>query len=196
MKTLLLLPPPPTEEETSAECSAPLNIVVVFADTLLAKKSAQIYNELIEQFAPDSVFNASWWKFDRLLQPELFDVASRAAIEADIVIVAAHADEDLPEVVKGWIDMSLCKATKRDRLLIALLGVSTDRRPVDSAANQYLRTAAQEAGMEYLLHWLLMPPLEPTSSPENIAHRANAVTPMLAEILSHTAAVPHGGIND
>jgi hypothetical protein len=196
MNTLLLLPPIPKEEEISTEVSPPLNIVVVFADTLLAKKSAQIYNELIEQFAPDCVFNASWWKFDRLLQRELFEAASHDAAEADIVIVAAHADEDLPEPVKGWMDMALCKAAKQDRLLIALLGAGTGWRSADSAANQYLRTAAQEAGMEYLHRWVALPPQMSNGSLKDIMNRASAITPLLAEILSHTAAVPHGGIND
>lgn len=196
MSTLLLLPPVPKGEEISTEVATPLNIVVVFADTMLAKKSTQIYNDLIEQFAPDCVFNASWWKFDRLLQPHLFETARHTAAEADIVIVAAHAREDLPEAVKGCIDLSLHKATKQDRLLIALLGVSTDERPVDSAANQFLRTAAQEAGMEYLQRWVALPSQMSDGSLENIEHRARAVTPVLAQILAQAAAVPHGGIND
>ncbi len=196
MSTLLLLPPIQKEEESSTEASAPLNIVVVFADTLLAKKSTQIYNELIEQFAPDCVFNASWWKFDRLFQQELFAAATHAAAEADIVMVATHADEDLPEAVKGWIDMALRKAAKPDRLLIALLGAGTGWRPVNSAAEQYLRTAAQDAGMEYLHHWIALPLQMSNGSLKNITNRASAITPLLAEILSHTVAVPHGGIND
>jgi len=195
MNTLLLMPPPPAEE-IFAEASAPLNIVVVFADTILAKKSAQIYNELIEQFAPDCVFNASWWKFDRLLQPELFEAASRVAGGADIIIIAAHADEDLPDNVRAWIGAAFAEPAKQERLLIGLLGANIDSRPVDSLANQYLRIAAREAGMEYLHRWIALPRQMSNGSLKNITDRANAVTPLLVEILSHTTAIPHGGINE
>ena len=196
MSALLLLPAPPTEEENFPEVSRPLNIVVVFADTILARKLVTIYNDLIEQFAPDCVFNASWWKFDRLRQPELFSAATRATQEADIVIVAAHANEDLPEVVKTWIDMAFWKRAGQDRLLIGLLGQATASQPGDSLPDRYLQAAAREAGMEYLLHWSTLPAPTSNGSLENIADRANAITPMLAEILARTAAFPHGGIND
>src|SRR5688572_5543413 len=117
MKPILLLPPA-AEDESDAESVAPLNIVVMFADTMLAKKSEQIYNELIEQFAPDCVFHASWWRFDRLLQPEFFDAASRVASGADIIIIAAAAEEELPAVVKAWVDFAFAEPAKQERLLI------------------------------------------------------------------------------
>jgi len=196
MSALLLLPPPPPVDEAFPEFTAPLKVVVVFSDPILARKSAHIYNHMIEQFAPDGVFTAAWWNFDRLHEPESFSAATRAAKIADIIMVAAYADSDLPDAVKTWIDIAFWKQAGRERLLIGLLGLATALPPGDSPPNRYLQAVAREAGMEYLLHWSTLP--APTSgvSLENLEIRANVVTPLLAEILSHATAVPHGGIND
>lgn len=196
MSRLLLLPPPPTEEEVFPESAPPLNIVVLFADVVMARRSLRIYNDLIDQFAPDCVFNASWWQFDRLQRPEWSEAASHAAAEADIVMVAAHADDALPDVVKAWMHMTLGQSAKPDRLLIGLLGATTTLDRGESPVDRYLQTAAQEAGMEYLLHWSAFPSRMSNGSLEDIASRAQAVTPVLAEILAHPMAIPHGGIND
>ncbi len=196
MNTLSPLPALPVGEEAFVEFTTPLNIVVLFADTVLARRLARIYNDVIEQFAPDCVFNASWWNFDGLHHPEIFSAATRATKEADIVIVAAHAGEDLPDVVKNWIDMAFWKRAGQERLLIGLLALATASQPVDSVANRYLQAAAREAGMEYLLHWSALPVPSVEGSLEDITSRATTVTPLLAEILSHTGAIPHGGIND
>ena len=84
-----------------------LNVVIAFEDVAAGKHAQRFYEYLTERLGADFEFTRYQWNFSLLKDPNVREVAARDAATADIVIVATHGDNDVPDHFKSWIKMWL-----------------------------------------------------------------------------------------
>ena len=80
--------------------------------------------------------------------PQLRTIAAAEAAAADLVIIAVHHSESLPDELQSWIDLWLGQKGQQLRLLLALFdpvysGISTTLRA-------YLEGVARKGNLEFL----------------------------------------------
>lgn len=101
----------------------------------------------------ESDFNLSnkLWSFDLLRSPKIREFAARDTAEADMIIISAHGEGDLPEEIKAWLQRWLQRKKNDDGALVALV----DNHPSSGdgcPALTYLEQIASKAGMDFFAH--------------------------------------------
>ena len=86
--------------------------------------------------------------FDGLPTSPLRAIAAREAAAADLVIVALHHAETLPNEVKSWIELWLKQRGKRPAVLLALFDPLY--QGTSSSMQACLREVARRGHMEFL----------------------------------------------
>ena len=136
-----------------------LNAAVVYQDIPSRERVAQLCSRVARSIGRQS-FHLRSWSFAELDQPEIFQGAVSAAVDADVMIVSLHAAEKLPAGFCAWIDAWLSRRQRPDGSLIALIGVSGRNGASSEYAQKYLRGVAWEARLEFLLRECAMPAVE------------------------------------
>jgi hypothetical protein len=172
------------------EPSSTLDIVVLFADGAAGRRATELHRRLARRLGPGWALRCSCWQFDSLSASSL-----RAADGADLLMIAAHADQALPPAVLAWFDQALVEGA-RGRALVALLdGWSAGPNPATAAGAQ-LRAQAARAGMMFIAHWTDRTDADEDSIFGDLEQRTNTLTPTLREILSFPHSTPRWGINE
>ena len=89
------------------------------------------------------------WLFNTLRLRELQEIAAEEAAASDLIIIAAHGAEPLPEEVEGWIDLWVWQMARHPAVLLALLGTVDEYAPIPLQA--HLQEIARRGGMEFLV---------------------------------------------
>jgi hypothetical protein len=135
-----------------------LQTILVYEDLAAAVRAQGVIHRLATELRPEFELHSQVWKFDLLRHPQLKDEAKAEAIEADVIIISAHSDTELPPLITGWIESWLPDKIGRYSSLIALFN-----RDVESAdpevegspsarpqsASEYLRRTAEIGGMDF-----------------------------------------------
>jgi hypothetical protein len=89
------------------------------------------------------------WTFDLLREPLLRDWAIGEAADADMVVIAACGDAELPDYVKTWIEHWLLQRGEKRSILVGILdkGAGTSREAPRLCA--YLRQMAEKQHMPF-----------------------------------------------
>ena len=125
------------------------NIVVACADSETGARALRACDEIVSRLWRDFRFSTGLWKFEDLRKPSAVLAASREATHADMVILSAHADEELPQEVKAWIEQWIANKTEMRRALVALLDNRMDHRHGQSSAERYLEEAARRGDLDF-----------------------------------------------
>jgi hypothetical protein len=174
----------------------PFDLVVAYEDTATRNRAVQLYDHLAQQLLDDYDFQVSWWKLDHLESPRLYEQAATAAAEANMVIISLRGDQHLPAVFNQWLQSWISRKDSQKSALVVLLGATgqtvTDARQLHA----HLQQAARQAKMDFFAHAyeLAEPDLPYTTASLN--RRAEAVTPLLDEILQQPTSIPRWGINE
>lgn len=173
---------------------APLKVAVLCEDADTARMARRLHEHLAGQLADGCELDCSWWRVDTLRENAAFSASTRAARDASLLIVAAHADRALPAVVRVWLGRALAGPSQIPRALVALLDSAAPQPrhfSVEVSVETVLAEAAERAGADLFVHREIRPALPP----ENLAARAHTVTSTLAGILaeSHHPPVCRGG---
>src|SRR5262245_65262142 len=94
----------PSLRSTGGEGDLTFNVVIAYEDFETGKNAKKTYDFLVEHLGHECVFSNQMWKFDVLTLPKLKEMAISDAREADIIIISAHGNNDLPPQVKAWIE--------------------------------------------------------------------------------------------
>ncbi len=173
-----------------------LNALLVYEDVTVALRGQEVLRSLARELKPQFELHSSLWKFDLLPYPELVEQATLEALEADVIIIAAHGETDLSPHVTGWIESWLPGKRGRQAALIALLGRGDEvvgelgqPRPV----REYLREAAQNGGMDFFCNLGdLRQPCFHQYAPDNTdQRRPRATSPSIAEIYNDRSIQPN-----
>jgi len=126
---------------------APVDVVITY-DGIAAAQQAIDAMAALKPRRPASavVVRVSTWWFRFLEDAEQMEKATAAAIEADVLLVAANMGVDLPCNVEGWLQESLSKNRKPGVAVVALLGEANHRDRPDSPRFLVVQRIAREAG--------------------------------------------------
>jgi hypothetical protein len=175
----------------------PFCVVVVFEGFEARRRAMVVEAHLIQQFEEEFVFETHEWRFDQLSPNDHGPEAARVAAAADLVIFAS-SKEELPNNIKLWIEMWLANRGEQETALAAIIGTPTPQAKPTTLAHLYLEKVANETGMTYFpAQFKICKQIEPCSM-KTIVARAEAVTPLLEEILHHRYIPPpmRWGINE
>jgi hypothetical protein len=89
------------------------------------------------------------WLFNMFRLHELQEIAAEEAASADLVVIAAHDAENLPDEVKSWMKLWVGQGTARQATLLALLDREPEGEP--RPLEGYLAAAARRGGMEFVV---------------------------------------------
>jgi hypothetical protein len=190
----VILNPHAVPAAPASEAEPAVEIVALYADAACAEKAGQIYADFLPSIAPNREFDCSWWTFDKLLQPDTFQLAALQGSRADVLVLAAHASQELPALVKAWVDLSAGESRKGDRMLVGLLGGQFAKsRTQELSLDAFLQAIARRAGMRYLPYWFQL--ADNTSSAAR--EKATGITTaLLSQSFPSISDVRDWGINE
>ncbi len=91
----------------------------------------------------------SWWNFDGLTVAALRKLAAMEAAAANIIVIAAHDQEELPEEVINWLNQCLAMTEFHPRALVALLDLDTANKKVSQVIISQLKKVAEWGQMDF-----------------------------------------------
>jgi len=178
------------------EARTTFNVVIVYDSSIAGNRAMNVFSGLVREFGGEFDFHCDLWRFDVFALPEVREAATRAGAAADLLIVAAQCEIDLPLSVKGWLDESVAEKAPRSAALVALLESGPRSSDVQSRTRQCLQSAADRSLMDFFLHEVDLTQSSLAAAAENLQSRANTVHPSSTKTFtgaSHGAARRHGG---
>jgi len=130
---------------------APRNVVIAYDSIIAAQQAMDAMDALNPRKSPGAKFvRVSTWWFRFLEDAALLDKATAAAVEADILVIAANIGVGLSESVKFWLCASLANNHRSGLTVVALLGEEDRQDRLDSPRFQFVQRIAKEAGAYFL----------------------------------------------
>ena len=80
------------------------SVVVVYEDSASRDVAIRVCKNLERTFEHEVRFDCSWWRFKYLADPEISQLATQAALEANLILVAIDLADDLPMEVTAWFE--------------------------------------------------------------------------------------------
>ena len=132
--------------QSPLENSDQLTVVIAFEDAASRQWALQTYGQIIHQMdESEARVRTVWWKLDALMDAGLARTAAQSAAGADMIVIAAHGDRELPSETKTWIKQWLPHKAYGGSALVALL----DGQHY-GPAHRFLQTAASRGNMDFL----------------------------------------------
>lgn len=181
--------PPLRPAETESRTT--FNVVIAYEDLETGKHAKKTYDFLQEHLGHEFEFSNQMWKFDVLSVPKLREMAAKDAVTADIIIVAAHGQSDLPKEVKAWIELWMPEKLQA----IALVGLFDREECFDNPARSYLAGIADRASLEFFSQPGSLPRNDESIS-EIGAWEKSKTFSVLAGMEQMDRNVSHWGINE
>lgn len=136
-----------------AEDSAPLECFLAYEDLLTGLRAKRVLDHVLESTGDRVAHHLQLLRFDLLQYPELHYWAAREAGLSDVVILSTHGALDLPDGVKSWLELWLCRKSDKPAALVASLDEEISRHAQDSPAVAYLRRLAAGSGLALFTHF-------------------------------------------
>jgi hypothetical protein len=174
------------------------NVVIVYEDFLTGTRAMAIYESLVRAFSNHYDFSNSAWKFEILRQVSLKKIAAFDAVEADLILISARADSELPREVKAWIHLWLAQTDQVNGALVLLLADADEIDGRISPAYTYLQKVAHQSKLDFFSQGIDLPRLQiqPRLETERNGERLKKVTSAIGNILNQTQSVSRWEMED
>jgi hypothetical protein len=126
-----------------------LHIAVIHEDALPLEWAGQVTRRAIQLLGSRLVRTARW-SVETLADPIAMEVATEAAVAADILVVVVSGDRALPPTVDRWIDAWLPRRRDRVGALVAVIGAPQQPSAFSARIREYLRDVATLAHLDFL----------------------------------------------
>ena len=146
-----------------------LEIVIVYEDFAAGVRAKRILDRLGAALKPAIEINTGLWKFELLDDPQLREHAASEASKADMIVVSARGDSDLPTAVKNWVERWLAQKGGGLAALVALLDHPPQTDDSSWPAYAYLLQVAGEGKMDFFCK--TSDRVQPSEYTVEIAHR-------------------------
>jgi hypothetical protein len=182
-----LLPEGAPDQMQTDDAKPRFNVVIAYEDFAAGRHAQLTCDILARNLERELTLDSQMWKFDVLGNPQLREMATRDAAEADLIMIATRGEGDLPREVKVWIDdwtgrlcnaMALVKLTDRNR------GCGPD----DDMIRAYLESVARRTGMDFFAQPDERPEKADEFSFQQISLRANPTSTLMAGFLTENTA--------
>lgn len=175
-------------------------VVIAYQDLEAGKNARRTYDYMAHQLGYDCQFTNEMWNFDVLGIPRLREMAARDATNADMIIIACHGDQPLPDSLKSWIELWMTEEVN-SIALVALFDSAHLSSPGAGKIREYLAEVAHRANMEFFAQTDPWPKRNRTSGfmPGLPSWTAQATDDPLSASLQFRRrheAFPHWGINE
>jgi hypothetical protein len=141
MKTNNKTTPTPT---TDRSCSA----VIAYEDFRTGQWAKTALDDFVRRSTSFQALDKTMWKFDFLRAPKLRQIAAEEAASANMVIIAARRESDIPLPVIDWLDLWINAPQKP--LLIALLAGNRTTATGQGRIGDRLQNVASSARIDFL----------------------------------------------
>jgi hypothetical protein len=146
------------EASDSAEQTKPaFDVVVIYDDRSAARRAMKFFTELVREFGDEFEFHRELWRFDRLELPKVRAAAVLESSVADLLIVSARCDADLPAPVKDWLNRCIAEKTPGSAGLVAMLESHRSRNDMQCRTRQFLQSGANRGGLDFFLQEVDLP---------------------------------------
>jgi len=124
-------------------------ILTVGEDFAAVMRAQELSRQLAVDLEPDFALSSDAWKFETLDNLRLGTEAAKAAAEADMIIIAASGEYELPAQVKNWFERWLPLKRKGVTALVALRDDHDQTFYENSPLCAYLRWVARKWGLDF-----------------------------------------------
>ena len=123
--------------------------VAAYEDSSTEPRVGEFCQNLTRQLGKSPELSKGMWLFSELRSTQLRGMAASEAAAADLIIIAVHHQESLPEEVNDWIHMWLDQKSKKPSVLVALF--DTVYQGDSTSMHAYLKDVARQGNMEFLV---------------------------------------------
>jgi hypothetical protein len=134
----------------SREDGAPLNVALIYEDAQ-TREWAREAHERITKFAGEQGVRPTWWNLNNLGEPGVLAAVVSTAMRADVIVLAARAEEGMPLAFYTWINAWLPNRYFSGGVLLALLGKTQHSGARRARVGEYLREVARQGRMSFVL---------------------------------------------
>jgi len=190
---------PTVEVEASndiEETKPAFDVVVIYDDTSAARRAMKFFSELVREFGDEFEFHRELWRFDWLESPKIRAAAVLESSVADLLIVSAQCDADLPAPVKDWLNRCIAEKTPGSAGLVAMLESQRSWNDMRCRTRQFLQSAANRGGLDFFLHEVDLPGVMPELTSKDVQERANTISVVLEGILQRNKPSHRWGGNE
>lgn len=162
-----------------------LRVVIAYNDLAAGKRAMRVLADLGKGSGDEIEFQPIPWSFDLLADFDWAEVAARDAVNADILIIATHSADPLPAAVGRWAESAISQKEGTSSAVVALFGPEEKPDAAGSRRLDAIQKAAHKAGLDFFAP---TPRQQLEEAITRIHQRAETITPVLKEILSHHLA--------
>ena len=170
------------------------SVVVIYETQETREAAVSFCDQLVQRFWHDFEFDVSWWETGKLQETASADQARRHATAADLVVFALPPDGEVAPEVQSWIDTWVAERGDREGAVVGLVEVKAHGSLEAAKGEQFLRSVAHRAGMDYLTQVPQSISWQIPESLESCTERARQVTHVLDDILHQPAPPPPIGL--
>jgi CheY-like chemotaxis protein len=151
------------------------HVVIAYDDVPAGRRTMHILDHVGRAAGGTLKLCPLLWRFDILEDPGWRAEATIDTQRANLLIISTSSKRDLPAAVQKWVRSCLSQKQGHAAVVVALLGPADDTDAPDSPRVQFLRNAAEAAGLAFFAptpHAARLPPAEASSrGPARPAHR-------------------------
>ena len=129
-----------------------LNVAIIYEDGAAGKRAKHFYDRVIRELVDECDFSLELWSFQVLTVPEIGNSATKAAAQADFVILSMHRKAQLSTQTRDWIERWSGLITDSKSALVALLDQPEIRGGTVASTLDYLRKVADRKGISFYTH--------------------------------------------
>ncbi|PYJ00583.1 MAG: hypothetical protein DME25_20350 [Verrucomicrobia bacterium] len=137
-----------------------LNVTLVYQEAQSRQWARHIYDRIAKQAGKADV-RATWWKISELSEPGVLAGAVSTAMRSQVVVVATIEPKGLPLPFYVWVNAWLPHRPAGTGTLVALIGATEARNGNSGGVEEYLRAAARQGSLEFLIRHHKLPAEKP-----------------------------------
>lgn len=126
-----------------------LRVLIAYNDLAAGKRAMRVMISLGKGLGDDLELEPLPWSFELLQDADWRQVATRDAVNADMVIVATSDSRPLPPAVKRWVENIVGRKRGLDAAVVALFGPAEKPDEIDSSRLGFIQSAARRAGLDF-----------------------------------------------
>ena len=126
-----------------------LNVLILYEDWTTGLCAKKTFDSLANELGGKYEFNHCLWQFDLLGDKHCEKAVNREAVDADMVVVSAHGNSELPLWVKAWFEKWLLQKRKASGALIGLFDRDAESFDCREVIRSYLQDAAIRGKMSF-----------------------------------------------
>jgi hypothetical protein len=133
------------------EAEAKCNVAIVYEDVPAGQRAVRSLSYTEQALSEPTNFYPVLWRFDLLEDPDWRAWATKDARQADLLIISVSRPSNLSANVQAWIKDWLAQKQGTAAAVAVLFGVANSRAEPDLPPFQFVKSAAAEAGLDFLL---------------------------------------------